>query len=147
MWDWWKYKREIASLDRWERKERAAFDKRVAVAKREKTKPPDEGEIVSLVWMIDELRNGVITKQLIKEANALYVPTPKINDPAWEEGSSSPRRYLTVAAAAALRASIREERNQRWQFWELRVKVIGLLLTGLTGAVGTLIGLVAVLYK
>jgi hypothetical protein len=57
------------------------------------------------------------------------------------------RKTLTEKALTDFRAAIRQERNERWQYWELRLKVLGVLLTGLTGAIGTLIGLIAILKK
>ena len=56
----------------------------------------------------------------------------------------SPQRILTEAALTDFRSAIRRERNERWQYWELRLKVLGALLAGLTGAAGTLIGLIAI---
>jgi hypothetical protein len=48
---------------------------------------------------------------------------------------------------AELRLAIRKERNERWQFWELRLKVVVQLAFALTGALGAAIGLVATLKR
>ena len=48
---------------------------------------------------------------------------------------------LTDKALADFRAAIRNEQKERWQFWELRAKIVTALVTGLTGVIGTLIGL------
>jgi hypothetical protein len=45
------------------------------------------------------------------------------------------------------RLAIRNERNERWKFWELRLKVVTALAVALTGAIGAAIGLVATLRK
>jgi hypothetical protein len=42
-----------------------------------------------------------------------------------------------------LRLAIRNERNERWKYWELRLKVITAFVVALTGAIGAAIGLVA----
>ena len=46
-----------------------------------------------------------------------------------------------------LRLAIRKERNERWQFWELRLKVLAAFATALTGAIGVTVGLIATLRK
>ncbi len=46
-----------------------------------------------------------------------------------------------------LRLAIRNERNERWKFWELRLKVLTAFAVALTGAIGAAIGLVATLRK
>lgn len=48
---------------------------------------------------------------------------------------------------AELRLAIRKERNERWQFWELRLKVVVQLAFALTGVIGAAIGLVATLKR
>jgi hypothetical protein len=57
------------------------------------------------------------------------------------EGDHNPMRK----EMAELRLAIRKERNERWQFWELRLKVVVQLAFALTGALGAAIGLVATL--
>lgn len=46
-----------------------------------------------------------------------------------------------------LRLVIRNERNERWRFWELRLKVLTAFAGALTGAIGAAIGLIAILRK
>jgi len=46
-----------------------------------------------------------------------------------------------------LRLAIRKERNERWQFWELKLKVLTQLAIALTGVIGAAIGLIATLKR
>ena len=89
------------------------------------------------------------TSYLFEIAYRLRIPSPDhMNKELWNKTSYiGPRQILTDKALADFRAAIRQERNERWQYWELRLKVLGVLLTGLTGAIGTLIGLIAILKK
>jgi hypothetical protein len=83
---------------------------------------------------------------LFEIAYRLRIPTPDYtrNDLWIREGVSS---RLTDAALADFRAAIRKEQTERWQYWELRLKVLGVIFTGLTGVIGALIGLIATFKK
>lgn len=54
------------------------------------------------------------------------------------------QQMLQREPLADLRAAVRKEQNARWQYWEIRMKVVGTLLTAATGAMGALIGLIAI---
>jgi len=54
---------------------------------------------------------------------------------------------VTEQALAEFRTAIRNEQKERWAFWELRAKIVTAFVTGLTGVIGTLIGLIAILKK
>lgn len=51
---------------------------------------------------------------------------------------------LTKLGESKLRREIWIERRARWEFW---LKVVGLIVTGLTGLLGTVIGIIAILKK
>lgn len=77
-------------------------------------------------------------------ARSLGLPVPDRNDDTQRMPSEwSSHRHLNVAAAAKLRGEIRKEVNERWQYWDMRFKLVTGLITGATGLVGALIGLVA----
>ena len=96
---------------------------------------------------IDEQMIAAETSYLYEIAYRLRVPAPNYTDKTlWEEGSSGPAsRILTEMALSDFRTAVRDERNERWQYWELRLKVITALSTGLTGVVGALIGLIGLI--
>jgi hypothetical protein len=84
------------------------------------------------------------TSDLLRRAAREKVPTPDDDDEdAWIEARGG-GYYLTASAYANLRAAIRRERNEKWDF---RLKVFGLLGTTTIGILGALIGLVAALKK
>lgn len=94
----------------------------------------------------DEL-NAIESRHLVRKAIEYHIPLPASgNKEAWQRSPlDASSRYLTPKAMAELRSAVRKEQNERWQFWELRLKVITALLAGVTGAIGALIGLFATL--
>jgi hypothetical protein len=58
----------------------------------------------------------------------------------WEQSTNIGGWQLTTKGFATLKADIRKEKNERWQYWELRTKVLVTLATAMTGLVGALIG-------
>lgn len=94
---------------------------------------------------VDEEIVRAETSYLYAIAYRLRVPAPDHADKKlWIEAAiGGTLQILTDKALSDFRAAIRRERNERWQYWELRLKVLGVVLTGLTGAIGALIGLVA----
>jgi hypothetical protein len=58
----------------------------------------------------------------------------------WEQSSVIGGWALTPKGFDKLRADIRKEKNERWQYFELRIKVLIPLVTALTGLVGAMIG-------
>jgi hypothetical protein len=76
------------------------------------------------------------------------VPTPNYAElEPWQTSPYTGRRQLTEKSLAQFRTAIRNEQKERWQFWELRAKIVTALVTGLTGVIGALIGLIAILKK
>ncbi len=97
---------------------------------------------------VEENITAAISDYLFTLAYRYRVPTPDYSDKRlWEEARHSSRRLLTEKAMAEFRVAIRSEQKERWQILELRLKVGAAVLTGLTGMVGALIGLVAILRK
>lgn len=84
------------------------------------------------------------TRRLCGTANRIGVPI-LWNADLWDESTVMGGRYLSEKGFSELRSAIRKERNERWAYWELRMKVIIGLSTAVTGVVGTLIGLAAIL--
>jgi hypothetical protein len=84
------------------------------------------------------------TSYLLRRAAREKVPTPDDDDQdAWIEARAG-GYYLSQFAYASLRAAIRKERNEKWDF---RLKVFGLLGSTAIGTIGALIGLVTALKK
>jgi hypothetical protein len=95
----------------------------------------------------DEKEDAYLTRQLLAKARHLQLPVPhqynddKTESDHWYEGRLSSRWYLTRRGIASLREEIRRELKARqetraqWFVW----------LSALTGLVGTITGLVALL--
>lgn len=92
------------------------------------------------------------TRDLLDEAEGLYLPTPDRSDQSkWisKENLNTFENWsvLTPEAMTELRAAIRKERRERREVVESWAKVVGAIITILTGLVGAAIGLVAVWKK
>lgn len=87
------------------------------------------------------------TRGLVREARRLRVPIPHVqNDDGgesddWYFGSQTARWCLTVAGIRSLRDEIRRERAARHESWARLV----VWVSALTGIVGAITGLIAVL--
>lgn len=97
--------------------------------------------------MHDEEEDAYVTKQLLKKARSLRVPVPhrynedKSESEHWYEGHYTGGWYLTNRGISSLREEIRREQKARH---EIRAQWI-VWVTALTGLVGTITGLVALL--
>lgn len=92
------------------------------------------------------------TRDLLDEAEVLYLPTPERGDHSkWiskdDLNSFENFSVLTPDAMTEVRSSIRKERRERRETVESWAKIIGAIITILTGLVGAAIGLVAVWRK
>jgi hypothetical protein len=99
------------------------------------------------IEMIEEEEAQLYTRQLLREAKRFRVPRPRIYGPngkptaEWEEGHYFGQWHLTEAGIGKIRKEIRKE--YRWQF-ERRSQWV-LWFTAITGIIGALTGLVAIL--
>jgi hypothetical protein len=97
----------------------------------------DQNEINAEIYKLE-------TAYLMRRAAREKVPLPDSEDEdAWNEAVSG-GYFLSPAAYANLRAAIRKERNEKWEF---RLKVMSFLATTAIGLIGALIGLVSVFKK
>jgi hypothetical protein len=80
------------------------------------------------------------TRILGRKAVHYKIPFPDSGEEFWEESSVIGGRQLTTKGFAKLRSEIRNEKNERWKYFELRIKVVVALATALTGLFGVLIG-------
>ena len=104
--------------------------------------------------VIDAEMKQSISRDVIQQAEGLYLPTPSYNDEAkWvsrdELGINSAQRMwiLTPEAMSELNRVIRQERVARLGVWESWAKIVGTAVASLTGIIGAIIGLVAILKK
>lgn len=97
--------------------------------------------------LIDELEDEQLTAALLKKARRLKVPIPRrwskdgAESEHWYQGSQTGQWYLTVLGAQSIRREIREEQRQ---IHELRSRLLP-WLTAISGVIGTLTGLIAIL--
>ena len=136
--------------------ERTRLDKAYARSIADARKAKDTEKVESLerdhrfeIDLHDEEEDGYITRKLLSKARRLKVPIPhrynedKSESEHWYEGQHTGRWYLTTRGVAAIRDEIRKELKARhearsqWVFW----------LTALTGVIGSLTGLVALLAR
>jgi hypothetical protein len=137
-WQVWRLNRELDPIDRRYRPAREA----------------EKGTAANTPFWLNEgwqAKNVVMSKiyqlettSLLRRAAREKVPTPDNDDEeAWIETHGG-GHHLSQSAYANLRAAIRKERNEKWDF---RLKVLGLLGSTAIGTIGALIGLVTALKK
>jgi len=108
-----------------------------------------EGDHRFELQLIEEEQDQLYTRQLLAQARRLRVPTPRLYEEgrkpssSWEEGHHFGKWQLTETGTAQLRDEIRKE--LRWRF-ERRVHWVA-WLSAITGVLGALTGLIAVLLK
>jgi len=92
--------------------------------------------------MVDEEIALLVTGRLIKKATRRSIPTPPLDtDGMWEQCSVMSRSYvLTDQGITQLRSSLRKEQKER-------VELFMMVLAVLTGFIGAVTGLVAVIMK
>jgi hypothetical protein len=134
----WEVRRLHRKLDAVDRHYRSLLE-----GKKVETSPPSLNES----WLA---KNAVMVKiyqlettYLLRRAAREKVPVPDVEDEeAWTENKDG--YHLSQFGYANLRAAIRKERNEKWDF---RLKVLGLLGTTAIGMIGALIGLVTALKR
>ena len=144
--DWLSYQRELWGLRRQRSRISELYAKDVAAAYRDK-KPT---EAVDDLWGAERLETSMVdeevlkleTRRLLRMASAYFLPiSDSLED--WERCQQTGGQHLSLKAISELRVAIRKERADRRQDWQ------GALfwLSGLTGIIGVITGLVAVLKK
>jgi hypothetical protein len=143
MFEYVRFRYHLWHIEREKRKASVQFDKDYAEAKK---RGDTEDEITSLesgameeyYESEDEVRK-LYTQYLVREAHRLMLPGPDRDDASiWEHGLIIGGRHLNAKGIDALRATIRAEkkaRHERLLMW----------VPGITGILGTLIGLLAIL--
>ena len=129
-----------------------AYGKQIAGARKAKNKEMVESlerDHRFEIELYDEEEDECITRKLLTKARRLRLPIPhrynedKSASEHWYEGHYTGRWYLTTRGVAAMRDEVRRELKARhearshWVFW----------LTALTGVIGSLTGLVALLTR
>lgn len=145
---WLEYRWQLWWLNSEMRAARKRLDSAVRVAKKNGATASDitqvEGEYIQEVFYVEDRIAEVLSTYLMRRAHQLCIPTAEHNDAsAWDDSFGTSKRHLKTEALFNLRSQIRAEQSARWQFWESRIKGVVWFLTVLTGAVGSLIGLIA----
>ncbi len=99
--------------------------------------------------LLDEDEASFHSRQLLSRARELRIPTPQLFvdealSPDYQpSGLDGHRYYLSLVGEQKVRSAIREEEKYRSERWARRIPYI----TALSGLIGTITGLVAVLAK
>jgi hypothetical protein len=148
MLSWARYRWKLHNLNA----EKRAVEKRYERLRKQAKK---EGKSAEQIYELDsdgsraeDYYDGeidhAISGYLNTQAHYYRIPAPRFDDKdAWIENSQSGRRHLTVKAIYELKAAIRKEQNDRWQYWEMRARLIVPIATALTGLIGAMIGWIA----
>lgn len=99
--------------------------------------------------LLEEDEASFHSRQLVERARELRIPTPSVFEgnvlsaDYQRSGLDGHRYYLSLAGEQKVRTAIREEEKYRSERWARRIPYI----TALSGLIGTITGLVALLAK
>lgn len=99
--------------------------------------------------LLEEDEASFHSRQLLRRARELRIPTPSVFEgnvlsaDYQRSGLDGHRYYLSLAGEQRVRSAIREEERYRSERWARRIPYI----TALSGLIGTVTGLVALLAK
>lgn len=99
--------------------------------------------------LLEEDEASFHSRQLLERARELRIPTPSafegnvLSADYQHSGLDGHRYYLSLAGEQKVRSAIREEEKYRSERWARRIPYI----TALSGLIGTITGLVALLVK
>lgn len=145
MFDEWKEKRKLRREIKLLEKERFALDIQKPLFDGV-PKPSEISEVNSKLFNRNRELAAIETDQLYRKAQKFGIEFPKNKHNWWwddidHEGENF-RNYLTDIGKASVLRLIREERRKDIEWW---VKIIGGVITLLTGLAGSIIGIIAVL--
>jgi hypothetical protein len=138
----WRAQRERTKLHK-------TFDPLISKAEQEK-RWDDSQSLISEFLMernvIDDKISWIETKRVRKRAEKFGVPIPPLSDKeCWEEGFTPNTVRLKPEARIRISEQVRKERRARIEDRMLWVDYLGPLVSPLTGLLGVVIGLVALL--
>lgn len=99
--------------------------------------------------LLEEDEASFHSQRLLRRARELRIPTPSVFEDSvvsanyQQSGLDGNRYYLSLAGEQKIRSAIREEEKYRSERWARRIPYI----TALSGLIGTITGLVALLTK
>lgn len=122
---------------------RKDYTRRIENARKQGVHSEELEQLISEAWMEETLIadevNLLVTRFWLRRAQRLFVPTPdRQNREMWGECRNRPNPILTEKGICAVRATVRDEEKASREVWMLAV-------TGITGVIGSLTGLLAVL--
>ena len=126
------------------------YHRDIAAAKSAKDHERVEGLEANMRFELDmqsEEESSYLTRQLLRSARRLHVPIPSMHGPdgteseQWYQGSQTGHWCLTLSGVRRLREEIRSEQKARH---EHRAQLV-VWLSALTGIIGAITGLVAVI--
>lgn len=146
MTDFIKYRIALWRLLKQKEKIRFAYAKEISTAHKEGKKPDDIRALEASAWFEEQMLNEeislLVTAHWISKATKHFITIPsRATEGMWEQCDKISERFvLTNAGISALRSALRAEIKER------RDLVLPYILA-LTGIIGTLTGLVAILRK
>ena len=146
MLDYLKYRMKLAKLRREESRISKIYQK-VFKSYRLQNKSKDDmgmlySELSAELMPIREEIDILVTSYLRGEARKKFIPLPDFESPKmWEECSTiSYQKVLSNLGIATVRSALRNERREK-------IKFVLQVLAGITGIIGTLIGLFLIIKK
>ncbi len=146
MFDYLQYRIKLRKFSNIKKKAHDTFSKEIREAYRKKESSEEinriqYGEFFE-VTMAEEEISTLITNYLRKKAYKLFVPLPEFeNEQMWTQCNKiSDQKVLTYLGINTVTKAIREERKGK-------VELFLMIITSLTGIIGAIIGLIAIIKR
>lgn len=146
MYEYWKYRANLAKLNRQKNDLRTNLVSQIHKARKEGKLTEEIQSLEHQLYfedrMIDEEIAILTTDYLLGKAKRHFVPIPsRDKNGIWEKCKTISNRYvLTNRGISQLRSSLRKNRKEQ-------IEIIIMILAALTGIIGAVTGLVAVILR
>jgi hypothetical protein len=147
MFDWLRYRYRLSQLQRERREIRVRYEDEVRIAKQQNKSEEDISQLwVSTDKNLEEQQVQIFlieTNYLVSKSERLLIALPRIDEDQidnekWRWSPRLGQYYLTPEGMTEVRAAIRADKKERSE-------VARSWLPGLTGLIGVLIGLLAII--
>src|ERR1700722_18027395 len=131
----------ISGMQRRKKRTFKVFSKQIATAKKagyetEKVASLRRDEYEEIRFIDDEI--GIAeSRRLCKQASHYLIAVPQGEDD-WEESSIFGTRFLTRSGASKLRTDLRVEQKAKWDYWQTRISLLGIVVGIIGGIMGAL---------
>lgn len=146
MFEYLKYSRNLRRLQKKQTKITTEYNKQIDEARQKKNQAEVKKLSQLVIYEYDIVERDIeITRSryYINEANRLVIPIPAYDDKEIWDDKFRGRGVLTKKGTAEIRSLIRQEKKEKMELIQTIIKTI---IVPLTGIIGALTGLLAIIF-